>query len=65
MDNTTALNITTQSIHDLTVAVERIAHAVPEPDRKSALEASDTPSRKRRSSLLAMLDRERNVQPDQ
>ncbi|HKS91768.1 MAG TPA: hypothetical protein VJQ83_07555 [Tepidiformaceae bacterium] len=48
MNITTAVEITTQSIHDLTVAIERIANALPEPDRRSVLEAA-TRIRQRRS----------------
>lgn len=59
MNATTAVEITTQSIHDLTVAIERIANGLPEPDRKSVLEAA-TRIRQRRSELLLMLDAERH-----
>lgn len=55
MDTTTAVEITTQSIHDLTVAIERIADARTEPDRKSVLEAAKR-IRQRRSSITAILD---------
>jgi len=56
MDSNTALNITTQSIHDLTIAVERIANALPERDRKSMLDGMHR-IRQRRSSLLAISTR--------
>jgi len=55
MHTTTAVEITTQSIHDLIVAIERIANALPAPDRKSVLEAAKR-IRQRRSSIMAMLD---------
>lgn len=58
MNTTTAIEITTQSIHDLTVAIERIANALPEPDRKSVFDAAK-PIRQRRSQLLVMLDADR------
>ena len=54
----TAVEITTQSIHHPTVAIEPIANALPEPAPKSVLEAPNR-IRPRRSTLLVMLDAEK------
>lgn len=58
MNTNTALSITSESIHDLTIAIERIANALPERDRQQVLEAAKR-IRQRRSSLLSILDQER------
>lgn len=58
MDTTTALQITTQSIHDLTIAIERIASTLPENERKSVMETAKRVCAQR-ATLLTMLDQDK------